>query len=167
MDQERAAPTIRRATLDDMMLLWQWANDALVRANSFTKDPISLEAHRLWFERKIASDATRIWIIEEVGVPLGQVRYERQVREAEVGISIAGQHRGRGLAKRLLADTALLACADLDVGTLVAYILPENRGSLAAFEAAGYGDVREVEHLGMRALRCERGCANRTIEAVS
>lgn len=40
---------LRKATIADMDLLFEWANDPLVRQNSFTTEKITYEEHQRWF----------------------------------------------------------------------------------------------------------------------
>jgi RimJ/RimL family protein N-acetyltransferase len=149
---------VRLARYDDAALLWQWANDPIVRSNSFHSDPIPWEDHVRWFEARLRSESTRIWLGEDQGRPIGQVRYERDGDETEVAISVAPDQRGRGYASLLLTLTAPLACRSLGAAVLIAYILPDNGASAGAFAKAGYRRVGEIERFGRLALRCERVC---------
>ncbi|MBK6381505.1 MAG: hypothetical protein IPF72_18300 [Chitinophagaceae bacterium] len=45
--------TLRRATLLDSELYYQWANDALVRAQSFNTVAIDHDTHTKWFAERI------------------------------------------------------------------------------------------------------------------
>ena len=40
---------LRKATIEDMDLLFQWANDPVVRKNSFSTAEISYEEHTKWY----------------------------------------------------------------------------------------------------------------------
>ena len=40
---------LRKATIEDMDLLFQWANDSVVRKNSFSTAEISYEEHMKWY----------------------------------------------------------------------------------------------------------------------
>jgi len=62
--------TLREARPSDAELLWRWANDPETRANSFSRAAISYADHVAWLERRLASDATRIWIFGDEGVPV-------------------------------------------------------------------------------------------------
>ena len=146
------------ATAQDAELLWRWANDPSVRANSFDSRPIPYDAHVTWLERRLTDPSARIWILEEDGQPAGQVRYERDGEVATVGISIDVEHRGHGDAKDLLERTAPLACSELNVSVLVALILINNVASKRAFERAGFVRTREEDHGGRMATRLERPC---------
>ena len=55
---------------EDAKLLWQWANDPDLRNNSFNPKHIEWRDHLKWFENKISSDGTRIWILEHNNDPI-------------------------------------------------------------------------------------------------
>ena len=42
---------LRKATIEDRDLLFQWANDPLVRKNSFSTAEIAYEEHVDWYNR--------------------------------------------------------------------------------------------------------------------
>jgi RimJ/RimL family protein N-acetyltransferase len=156
-DVERGALTIRAAIIDDARLLWEWANDPVVRGNSFSPEPIAWADHLTWYSAKLGSPDCRIWIAVD-GTPVGQVRYERIGRTAEVDVSVASAARGRGLGRLLLRETAALACRELGVPSLSALVLVANVASLRAFEAAGYRRVGPVTRRGREAIRLDREC---------
>jgi len=44
---------LRKATYEDCYLLFDWANDDAVRANSFNSEKIDIETHKKWLEDKL------------------------------------------------------------------------------------------------------------------
>lgn len=130
---------VRRATLEDARLLWGWANDTGVRANSFHPEIITWDEHIDWFRSKLASDDTRFWILEVNQLPVAQIRYDRSEKDsAVVGYSVAAGCRGRGLGTRLLVMTSKIACRELGVRQLKGVTLTSNVASAHAFAKAGY-----------------------------
>jgi RimJ/RimL family protein N-acetyltransferase len=134
-----ASITLRRATSDDMMLYFEWANDPDVRKNSFSQEPIPLEAHKDWFTRKLNDTNAVLYVLEVDGVPAGQIRFDLKNDEAEIGFSIAQQFRGKGLG----SDILRYSCAALwrDKGTFLLIcgaVKTENTASNRAFERAGF-----------------------------
>ena len=67
--------TLRKAKEDDCDLLYRWANDPKVRKNSFNKEKIDYEEHKKWFENKLNSDKSYMFILKDE-VPLGQIRID-------------------------------------------------------------------------------------------
>ena len=42
---------LRKAQWEDMDMLFQWANDVVLRKNSFSMVPIAYEEHIAWFKK--------------------------------------------------------------------------------------------------------------------
>ena len=132
---QRAMVTLRPVTHDDRGRIWAWNNDPTVRAQSLDPRPISAESHLRWFAARMIDPLTRMSIILADGEAVGLVRLERTAADqpARISIVLDGAARGRGLGRAAIA----LACR-ADGGPVVAEILRDNHGSLAAFEAAGF-----------------------------
>lgn len=158
MKDGRRHARLRPVQAADRDILFKWANDPDVRANSFDPRPIAPETHLAWLERVLADSDVRMWILEVTGAPVGIVRYQRGADEAGVGISIAREHRGHGHGVSLLLESAPLACSELGVRALVALVLPGNEVSARAFLRAGFEAAGETEKAGRRALRFVRDC---------
>jgi UDP-2,4-diacetamido-2,4,6-trideoxy-beta-L-altropyranose hydrolase len=135
---------IRPATFADAGLLWQWANDPLTRANSFHDEAIAWEQHVDWYEAKLRAAGTRMWMLEYLGVPVGQIRYDRSASDlAQISYVVAQGWRGRGIGVQLLMKTSFLACTELQAPWLQGVTFVSNRASTQAFRHAGYQVVKE------------------------
>jgi UDP-2,4-diacetamido-2,4,6-trideoxy-beta-L-altropyranose hydrolase len=150
---------LRIASEEDGLLLWQWANDAVTRRNSFTPEPISWVTHQAWYAERLTSPDTRLWILELQKVPVGQIRYDRtDARMARISFSIAPAYRGTGLGTQLLNLSADRACRELNVETVEGITFAENRASNHAFVKAGF-EVYEERHIaGHRCFVFRRSC---------
>ena len=136
----------RRATMEDALLLWRWANDPETRRNSFTKRAIPLAEHEGWLERRLASPTTRLWIFSDAEGPMGQVRCELEGPTAELHISVAPERRGRGHGKSMLGRAVeLTRAAHGDRVKIRASVLEDNARSLALFRACGFEPVDATE----------------------
>jgi RimJ/RimL family protein N-acetyltransferase len=132
--------TFRKATLADVKLYFDWANDTIVREQSYNSSTIDFENHKKWFETKLEDDSCMLLLFQnEEKSNIGQIRIQKEnVKEALIGISIAAEHRGKGLAKEmlLLASDYFL---ENNKGYLInAYIKKQNISSKQAFEKAGF-----------------------------
>jgi RimJ/RimL family protein N-acetyltransferase len=143
---------LRPATPDDARALWEWRNDATTRAMSLDRDPIPFAAHEEWLRRQLSRDDVALFIVEEGGQPVGQVRVERRPEGgATVSIGLAAAARGRGIGGAALARLASPETRPTWANPLVALIRPENVASQRMFERAGYvgprpaGDVNAWE----------------------
>lgn len=126
----------RRATINDARLLYDWANEPLVREASFYSDPIVWENHVAWLERKLQDSNAKILIFESENKVAGQVRIENG-EEAIIGISIDEYFRGKKLAPSMLR----MACEEFwknNNNAVFAYIKTDNTASVKSFEKAGF-----------------------------
>ena len=145
---------VELASAEHARLVWEWANDAVVRANSFTTAPIPWDEHARWWLGKLAAEDSRIWLLYEGERPVGQIRYARDgTGTAEVSFSVAADARGRGLGTALLRLTAPLARRELGVTDLIGLVKVENEPSQRAFDQAGYTRVGPVVVHGTECLR--------------
>jgi UDP-2,4-diacetamido-2,4,6-trideoxy-beta-L-altropyranose hydrolase len=97
---------LRSAQAADLWLYHWWASDPQVRRQSFNSDPIPLTQHRRWFAGRLNSPMALLRVLEDGdGLPLGQIRFERESEtdaRVVIGFSLDRLARGRGLAPLLL-----------------------------------------------------------------
>jgi UDP-2,4-diacetamido-2,4,6-trideoxy-beta-L-altropyranose hydrolase len=133
---------LREARMSDAGLLWRWANDRETRESSFTRTPIPYADHVAWLTCRLGSDATRMWIFAEEEVPVGQVRFDISGEVAEIGITVAPEHRGRGYGRVMLAQ-AIRRLREEKGDWLKprASVLAHNAASLRLFKACGFEEI--------------------------
>lgn len=125
---------------EDCSLLWEWANDPVVRACSFSSESIPWTQHLEWFESRRKDPNTVHFIAtNKESCPIGQVRFDIHGTEAEISLSLCESFRGRGFGTKLIR----LAVGELfritpSVVTVQAYVKPTNQASIRAFEKAGF-----------------------------
>lgn len=119
---------LRPASMADSDALFAWRNDPLTRANSKTTTPLDPRQHVSWLERVLADPTVSLYVAEERGRRLGVVRIDS---DGAVAITVAPEHRGKGLATEML----LALPTDRD---LRADIRTDNLPSRRAFEKAGF-----------------------------
>lgn len=137
--RHRGGLVVRPALPEDAQLLWEWANEAAVRHNAFNPEPIPWEVHLKWLAQKLEQETARLWIIEQNGQPVAQIRYDdRGDGRAEIGYSVAQGARGQGLGSKVLQETAALACHALGVSTVYGVVFQANHASRRAFIKAGF-----------------------------
>lgn len=125
---------IRKVVNTDCHLLFNWANDWDVRNNAISKDPILLEDHIKWFEKRINSEQTFIFILENAGIPIGQVRYEYIEEAWIIDYSIDVKYRMKGYGKFLIKNTLDL----IEQYPIIAYVKNDNIGSKKVFEVLNF-----------------------------
>lgn len=130
---------VRPAHSGDCVDLWRLANEPASRANSFSTEPIGLAEHRKWFAGKLAAPGVRLYVLECNGCILGQARYEQSAPGvAIISYALATALHGRGLGRRLVRTSALLALRELGTQTLLARVKRSNPASIRCLEASGF-----------------------------
>lgn len=130
---------LREATQSDIDILYEWANDPIVRQNSFHSETIPYHVHQEWFAHMMEDENTIQYILMADGEPVGQIRLSIDGNEAEIGYSISSQHRRKGYGRMILQ----LIVEEVNqkfpnVEKLVAKVKPENIASKKLFESEGY-----------------------------
>ena len=157
VEQGEDRVTVSPATAAHARIVWEWANDPVVREASFRPDPIPWERHVEWFNARLASASSRIYIVADRDTaPIGVVRFQLGADgDAEVGVNLAASHRGRGLGRLALRAACQAVRRDWPGARIVAHIRPDNAASIGAFVAAGF-ERRSVEIVhDCEALRLE------------
>lgn len=130
---------IRRAVASDAEPVWEIAADPEVRRASHDQNAFSFPTHERWFEQRLSSATSNMWVADGDGTVAGFVRYDwRETGEAVVSIAVASAARGRGLAARLLSETCGASCVALGAARARGYVFPDNHASIRAFKKAGF-----------------------------
>lgn len=150
--------SLREAQSADCRMVWEWFNDPVVRASSFSSDPIAWEEHLAWFDACLRDPAGVFYIVLDAeGQAVGQIRFKiEDGGEAVAAVSLAGSSRGKGLGSRAIALATERVLARDDLREVYAYIKPENSASVLAFERAGYELKGRTTIKGQPALQYAR-----------
>lgn len=127
----------KRATEKEVDLYFNWANDTLVRENSFKKDLISYDEHVKWFNQVIRDDNSYLLMFLFNNSPCGQVRIQKR-EECVIGISIDQNYRGYGFATKMLVLATQEYFKLTHQKQIIAYIKETNKASLKSFQNAGF-----------------------------
>ena len=131
--------SLREATIEDVDILFEWANDPVVRKNSFNTKPIPYEDHRKWFDKVLSDDSVIQFIMMEEETPVGQIRLNVNGDEAEIGYSIAAAYRGHGYGHMILKLVLeKIESSHTGIKKLIAKVKPDNSASKRLFESEGY-----------------------------
>lgn len=132
--------SFRKATIADIKLYFDWANDSVVREKSYNSNTIDYETHKKWFESKLKDPFCLMLVFEnEQKQQIGQIRIQQDTeKEALIGISIAVEHRGNGYAKHMLKLATDYFLASNQKISINAFIKENNLTSKYAFEKAGF-----------------------------
>ncbi len=131
---------LRLASEDDCETVFQWANDPLTRAVSFSWEAITWQEHFRWFTARLADQYHIFYIaITPSGLPMAQARFAlRGDGEAVISVSLAPDFRGVGLGSRFIRLACQQAMTERHVTKIQALIRQDNISSLHVFAQAGF-----------------------------
>lgn len=144
--------TLREVSSGDCEIVFNWANDPLVREQSFSSGQIAWEDHTKWFLSKIGDANTFFLIIVDTeGIPLGQIRYDIDGPKATISMSIAKEYRQKHYSPRAIIQSAQLLFKKTNVDEIRAYVKKDNMQSYHAFVSAGFGSLGTTKVKGQPA----------------
>ena len=145
---------VRRAEHRDSRLLWEWANDPLVRQASFSPAPISWNEHSLWFAEKLRDAREMMLICEDAAHdPIGTVRFHAASSyDVEVGITVAPRHRGQNYGAHALSLAVRYFLERKPSARVHAFIKKGNAASVRSFEKVGFTHAGDELIRGNEAL---------------
>lgn len=99
---------IRSVQKDDVNLLFNWVNEAIVRQNSFCSEPISYSEHLKWFNQCLIDYTIEIYICEVDGIPIGQIRTCYEEDKAILDYSVDYSYRGKGIGSAMISQIEII-----------------------------------------------------------
>ena len=136
---------LRRVMLKDEKCIFDWANDSVTRDNSFSSNIISYNEHKIWFEHKLRSENSKLYIFEVNGIPASFLRFDKEGEKTVIGINISPNFRGKKLAPLFLKMSCEKYFEEANEQNIFAYIKKENIASIKSFERAGFKYRKELE----------------------
>jgi RimJ/RimL family protein N-acetyltransferase len=131
----------------------EWRNDADAVRFSVSGRAVTAEEHEAWFASIGEKAGTLLWIAEEEGSPVGQVRVDVDDGVGIVSIAVGAEHRGRRVGSEILRAMLAEMNAGATVRLLKALTHPDNAASLRMFERAGF-HLTPVRERGFLVLEC-------------
>jgi len=144
---------LRPVRVEDCRLIWEWANDPVARALSFSTEKIPWEKHVAWFESKRTDPSIHFFIaVDKNDVPAGQIRFQINGQAAVVSVSLAPEQRGRGYGAKIIQMGTRELWVTTKTNIIHAYIKQDNIASIRAFVKAGFISAGMAEVHGCPAL---------------
>lgn len=90
---------------EDCNLIYEWANEAETRKQSFSDEKISWETHKAWFEDCLTREDRHLFICYHQDDAIGQFRVDK-INDGEVKISysISKEYRNRGYGAEMIRE---------------------------------------------------------------
>jgi RimJ/RimL family protein N-acetyltransferase len=136
----------REAINSDVDIYFNWANDILVRSQSYNTNKIRYNDHLDWYKRKLQDANCKMFIFSnEVNQEIGQVRIELiEEQSAIINISVDQFFRGKSYGSKILNIAAAAFHQQNKFVVINAFIKIENLSSKYIFEKAGFDYKREI-----------------------
>ncbi|MGH2868557.1 MAG: GNAT family N-acetyltransferase, partial [Solirubrobacteraceae bacterium] len=125
---------LRPARAADAETLRGWRNDPTAVRFSASARPVSEAEHSHWMLARLADPHTRMWVAEEAGMSVGQVRVELDGGSGVVSIAVDTRARGRRVGSAILAAMIDQMTQEGGISRLTALVHAENLASLRSFE---------------------------------
>ncbi len=136
---------LRRTTLTDLEITYQWASNSEIRKFSFNKNPIFRDEHTNWFNNKLHAEDCCFLILENIlGTPLGSIRVDLKNSKGTISYLVDPVYQGNGYGKlilQLLED--YISENSLSIASLEGLVMRENKASERIFEALKYKRLEE------------------------
>jgi len=131
---------LRKATLNDARDTFEWAQDPLVRQNSFNSEPILWKNHLEWFVSRLSSTSHYTLLAIENMNKIGLLRFDLKNDIYIIGITVNANFRGKGYSsKMLIAGLELLKSDPQKKASMIeAWIKESNKASIRSFESVGF-----------------------------
>lgn len=127
---------LKHACRKECDLLFNWANEISARENSFNGNEINYDEHVNWFDNKLNSNNSVIFLFFYNNIPIGQVRTDIENKAGIISYSLDENYRGQGLSIEMLR--LLESSVNNDVNKLIGYVKFSNTSSQKIFEKLGY-----------------------------
>lgn len=134
---------IRPIRYEDTSAIVRWRNEPSVRSNLLSQDEITSDGHIAWLNSAVKTGKCDQFIIEVIdsGVPVGSTflkAIDREKREAEFGIFIGKEGRGKGYASEVTALALEHGFGCLDLDSIYLTVFSDNEPGIKAYERVGF-----------------------------
>ncbi len=143
---------LRKANEMDMITYLNWANDPDVRNSAINSNPILEENHRPWFESRLRSETTHMFVGMWQSNEVGQIRFDLIEGCWEISYSVVKIHQNKGFGELLIRKgMATLKELHPEPITITGVVKPDNISSLRVFRKLYFDEGSTlVERNGIR-----------------
>lgn len=152
MDKVEDKIELVEVTVDDIDLLFKWANDSECRRNSFNSEKIIYSEHKKWFNKKIEDNNCKMYLYRYNTEYIGQIRIEIQGVEAFIDYSIKREYRGKGHGIKILEllEKKILELDNIKIDCLVGEVKIDNIASQKVFEKLEYSGEKKQKYISYK-----------------
>ena len=128
---------LRPATYSDRRVLYELACDPAMRLARGTDRKFSWAEHCTWLKSVLSDNTIFLYMAEEGKRVVGEIRFDVDGDQAEVGLVVKERGRGQGYGVEMITEGMKL----VPVEKFRARIDPENVASRKCFKRAGFSRV--------------------------
>lgn len=135
---------LRPVKVQDMDLLFKWANQDSVRKNSFNSQKIQYKDHKAWFSKSISDSKVAMYVLEDSGIPVAQVRLviDNDQKSAIINYSVSEENQGKGYGKKVISMIdSIPEIGGQHIKSLIAKVKNSNVASMSIFKSNGYKEI--------------------------
>jgi len=134
---------LRSVTINDLDLLYRWANDSETRKQSFKSEPIDYNTHKEWFANKINDPFCSFYLcFNSLEVTIGQIRFDVDKNSvAVIDVSVDCTQRGNGYGSKIISSGIRKLKKERPIKQFLAFVKTENYASLTAFKKANFIEI--------------------------
>ncbi len=148
--EKRGQIYLREAVASDVELLYIWANEPMVRKNSFHTEKISYEEHQKWFSGVMTSSECKQYILMDGNEAVGQIRVKTESDIGEISYSVKKEKRCLGYGRMMLGLVREKIKKDFPfVKRIQGKVKPENIASQRVFIEEGFSEVCNVYEISV------------------
>lgn len=131
---------IYKAGIQDCEMYFKWANDPLVRNQSYDTKSIEYHEHEKWFKERINDPSFYFYIFDnQEHQKVGQVRITKYSDDlAIIGVSVDNMYRGNSYASEMLDLASNVFLKENPHYSIHAYIKSHNMASIYSFQKANF-----------------------------
>ena len=146
---------LKKASPNDCELYFDWANDKSVRKNAFHANPIVWQEHQKWFNNKLKSNNSYLYIIEFDKNKIGQVRFDCENGVAVIDYSISSICRGKGFGKEAVQKAIKKIIEDCsNIREIKAIVKNNNISSNRIFLGLNFNKQRKTNQITIYSWLC-------------
>lgn len=148
----------QKVQMQDREQIFEWSNAPEVRSVSFNSHPIPWDGHCQWFKKKLRDPCCFFYKVLWLDHVIGQVRFDRSGRNANMSVVLDKKFRGKGLGGPVIR-TAVRHVLGIAPGirTINAFIKGENTASAKAFLRAGFRLVGTKKNGDLKTFHLRKG----------
>ena len=128
---------LRTACQYDEETYFNWANDSDVRKNAIQTEKIDWAVHKKWFAKKLNDSNSHLYVLEAKGLPVGQIRFDKEINGTRIDYSLDALVRGRGWGARLVS-LGMDTMQKIETIKILAEVKTSNKSSQSVFLRLGF-----------------------------